>query len=133
MTMFFSKKSAPKTPVANSKSFEIPYAQHFKGFKRFPMRTHGDNESENNNEALYGKDLSALSFKFVCSGSGSNRIACLYADNFKIGTIYESEQIKAIEHGQIEKIHLEPKEEVIIGKNGNEVRHRFTVLVKYKE
>ena len=134
--MLFGKKRKPqlKSIQRDEKSYIIPYSKGFRGFKRFPMRVHGDRVSEKNNESLYNNDFSCSSFKFVCFNDDSgNRVAFLYIDGYKMGTIYDSEQLYAIEHEMIEMIHIEPKEESIIGSKKTETRHRISVLVKYSD
>lgn len=128
--MFFSKKK-PSEPINNDIVFQIPYSKGFRGFKRFPMVVHGDKESEKNNESLYGKDLSGSVFEIVFSPK--NKKACLYIDKLKVGTFYNDDQIQSIAAGLIEMIHIEPKDEVVIVKDGSITRHRLSVLVKYNE
>lgn len=129
------KKLTPSPSVKKNrgeKQYELPYSRNFRGFKRFLLTVHGDSESEKNNEILYNSDFSDSIFIFKCfNNEYGNRIACLYIDDYKMGTVYDSDQIYAIEHGLIEKIHIEPKEEVVLGKKRTETRHRISVLVKY--
>ena len=128
--MFFSKKK-PSEPINNDKIFQIPYSKGFRGFKRFPMVVHGDKEAEKNNESLYGKDLSGSIFEIMYSPK--DKKACLYIDKLKAGTFYDADQLQSIGNGLIEMIHIEPKDEVVIVKDGSITRHRMSVLVKYKE
>lgn len=134
--MFFKKKKKQqpikKPVVTHVKNYEIPYSRNFRGFKRFHMRVHGDEVAEKNSELLYNKDLSGSTFKFVCYNTEWERVADLYVDSLKVGTVYDSDQIFAIENGLIEKIHSEPKEEVILGNKKTITRHRLSILVKYK-
>lgn len=132
--MFFQKKNKPVIKDSNEKSYQIPYSKGFRGFKRFPIVIHGDKESEDNNEKLFGADFSTAAYIFKCfDDSSNNRTACLYIDNHKMGAIFDPDQVHAIENGMIEKIHIEPKEENIVGSNGTETRHRVSVLVQYKD
>ncbi len=126
-------KFTPQDRFKNKKEYEIPYSKNFRGFKRFHVVVYGDKESERNNENLYKQDLSSMLIKFICFDSQNGRIAFLYAGKYKIGAVFDEDQIYAIEHKKVEKIHFEPKEENIIGKRTNETRHRISVLVKYKE
>lgn len=128
------KKSSikPANTYNAEKTYYLPYSKSFRGFKRFPVSVHGDAIAEKNNSALYSKDLSECEFKFVCE-SDHSREAVLYIDNRKIGTVTDSKFIYALEKGYIEKIHSEPKEEVIVGKYKSETRHRLTFFVKYSE
>lgn len=131
--MFFSKKNKPVIQDSNEKSYQIPYSKGFKGFKWFPIVVHGDKESEENNEKMFNSDFSTSAFIFKCfDDSSKNRTAILYINNGKMGAIFEPTQIHAIENGMIEKIHIEPKEENIVGSSGTETRHRISVFVKYK-
>ena len=133
--MFFKKKPAPvqpKTIDRNEKVYDIPYSKNFRGFKRFGMSVHGDKKAEENNEKLYNGDFSELRFQFVCfTDQYSNRVAELYVHGNKMGNVYDPDQVYAIENGLIEKIHVEPKEEVVLGNKRTETRHRISVLVKY--
>ena len=47
----------------------------------------------------------------------------IYIDDFKIGSIFDNEQLELIENGQIEKIHFE----------NDENKSRLKIFVKYKE
>lgn len=123
----------PQSALKNMKIYEIPYVEHFRGFKRFPVVVYGDVESEKNNELIYDKVFSTFEYRFICFTEKNGRMALLYADKYKIGAIFDSDQIHAIEHNQIEKIHIEPKEETIVGSKKIEKRRRLSVLVKYKE
>lgn len=127
------KKSTkePPRPKKNEKTYYIPYSKSFRGFKRFAVSVHGDAVAEKNNSELYSEDLSGYEFKFVCVSTEYGQEAVLYIDNRKIGTVSDSEFIYALEKGYIEKIHSEPKEEVIIGKHKTENRYRLTFFVKY--
>ena len=49
-------------------------------------------------------------------------MCCVYIDGLKVGAIFDEEQIKHIENGQIIKIHVEKKNAL-----------RFTYFVKYIE
>lgn len=134
--MFFKKKAPepPKPAEPIRKVYEIPYSKGFRGFKRFHLTVHGDKESEKNNEKFYNNDFSGSKFEFVCFNyDGLNRVAVLFIDGIKMGCVYDDDQIQAIESGSIERIHIEPKEEVVVGKDNTETRHRISVLVKYKD
>lgn len=123
----------PQSALKDMKIYEIPYAEHFRGFKRFPVVVHGDVESEKNNELIYDKDFSTFEYRFICFTGKNGRMAFLYADKCKIGAIFDDDQIYAIEHNKIEKIHLEPREEIVLGNKRTEKRHRVSVIVKYRE
>lgn len=133
--MFFKKRvhEKPKAAEPIKKVYEIPYSKGFRGFKRFRLTVHGDAESERNNEKFYNNDFSGSKFEFVCFNyDGLNRVAVLFIDGVKMGCVYDPDQIKDIESGKITQIHIEPKDEVVIGKNNTETRHRISVLVKYE-
>ena len=135
--MLFKKKKKPAPaqpkPIArNEKVYEMPYSKGFRGFKRFAMSVHNDKEAETNNEKLYNNDFSGSRFQFVCfTDQYNSRVAALYINGVKMGNVYDQNQVYAIEHGLIEKIHVEPKEEVVLGNKCTETRHRISVLVKY--
>lgn len=135
MNIYYKKPQTKKSndELKNAKVYEIPYSEHFRGFKKFYVKVHGDTEAEKNNEYLYNQDLSSMVSRFICFDGKYGRAAYLYVDKYKIGTIYDEEQIYAIEHKKIEKIHYEPKEEVVIGKRTTEKRHTVAAIVKYKE
>ena len=128
-----NKLLPPQESFKNKKEYESPYSKNFRGFKRVHVVVHGYEESEKNNENLYDKDLSSMTIKFICFDGQHGRMAFLYADNYKLGAVFDDDQIYAIEHKKIEKIHFEPKEEEIVGKLITKTRHRISVLVKYKE
>lgn len=134
--MFFRKKvqETPKPAEPIKKVYQIPYSKGFRGFKQFALNVHGDKESEQNNEKNYKNDFSGSTFEFVCFNyDGLNRMAVLYIDGIKMGSVFDAEQISAIENGKIEKIHIEPKEMTIAGNDVIEKRNRISVLVKYKD
>ena len=138
--MFFKKKPKPtvkKVPAApkideDAKEYQIPYSKNFRGFKRFKMVVYGNDEIRANNEKYYNKDFSESTFVFRCFNCESGeRIAHLYIDGIKMGTIFGPDQLFAIENDLIEKVHVEPDEEVILGDKCTEVRHRITLIVKF--
>ena len=133
--MFKKKKKVaepPKPLYKNEKMYEIPYSKGFRGFKRFFMSVHNDRESEINNEKLYNKDFGNSVCRFLCRTDQYNeRSAILFVDGARMGIVHDPDQIYAIEHGFIEKIHFEPKEEVVLGNKTTITRHRISVLVKY--
>lgn len=135
--MFFKKKTPPpKKPAAPRsivfKEYTIPYSKNFRGFKRFRVVVHGNKEAEINNEKYYDKDFSDSSFIFKCfNDEYGNRMAHLLIDGQLMGSVFDPDQLFAIENGLIEKIHIEPEEEVILGNKRTETRHRIRALVKY--
>ena len=118
MSIFKKKK-----PESEMKTYKIPYSNHFKGFHHFLVSVYKNEEAEKNNRFFLNIDLSDSAFEFVCIGDEPNRFAKLLIDGLEVGTIYDSKQIKAIESGNIEKIHARPKEN----------DDRLTFFVKYKE
>lgn len=132
MFLFKKKKEEQKSELIINNKFNIPYSKGFKGFKKFQVVVHGDKESEKNMNYFYDKDLSNATFEFAdIFENGCSKIF-LYINGLKVGMIWNDDQINAIKNELIEKIHAEPKEEIIGGPNGNEVRHRLSILVKYK-
>ena len=133
MFLFKKKKEEPKQmSIVEEKRYPIPYSKGFKGFKKFRVVVFGNEESEKNMNYFYNKDLSNSVFEFVSKQENDYKLMCLYIDNLKVGTIFDDDQIYAIENGLIEKIHAEPKEEIVLGHNCTEERHRLSILVKYK-
>lgn len=133
MFLFKKKKEEPKQmSIVEEKRYPIPYSKGFKGFKKFRVVVFGNEESEKNMNYFYNKDLSNSVFEFVCKQENDYKLMCLYIDNLKVGAIFDDDQIYAIENGLIEKIHAEPKEEIVLGHNCTEERHRLSILVKYK-
>lgn len=131
--MFFKRKTLSETAPKSEKTYEFPFSQSFRGFKRFPIIVYGDKESEENNEKLYKNDFASSIFKFVCSNFETQRKAVLFIDDNKIGTVFDETQVSSIENGLIEKIHVEPKEQEVVDSDGTQIVHRLTVLVKYKD
>ena len=133
MFLFKKKKEEPKQmSIVEEKRYPIPYSKGFKGFKKFRVVVFGNEESEKNMNYFYNKDLSNSVFEFVSKQENDYKLMCLYIDNLKVGAIFDDDQIYAIENGLIEKIHAEPKEEIVLGHNCTEERHRLSILVKYK-
>ena len=130
--MLFKRKSVSETAQNNEKTYEFPFSRSFRGFKRFPIIVYGDKESEENNERLYKNNFSSSIFTFVCSNFETMRKAVLFIDGNKIGTVFDEKQVYAIENKQIELIHVEPKEQEVVGSDGTQIRHGLTVFVKYK-
>ncbi len=127
MGLFKKKEKEPQTQTKiseeNKKIYIIPYSKHFKGFKNFPVVVFGNDVSMENSEKLYNCDVSNYEFKFVCLNSYNNngRFAFVYINNMQVGSVFDIEQINAIENGRIEKIHVEKKEN----------DKRFSFFVKY--
>lgn len=132
MFLFKKKKEEPIPDCIIKKKHLIPYSKGFRGFKKFQVVVHGDKESEKNMDYFYDKDLSEATFEFIeVVENGYDKIL-LYINNLKVGLIWNDDQIYAVKNDLIERIHSEPKEEIIGGPNGTEVRHRLSILVKYK-
>lgn len=140
--MLFKKKKptkkvvykAPATPPfdRDMKEYQFPYSKGFRGFKRFNLIVHGNEESEKNNEKYYKNDFSNSTFMFKCFNyDAGQRVAQLFIDGHQIGAVFDDNMIYAIENGLIEKVHVEPREDFILGDKCTEVRHRITLLVKY--
>lgn len=138
--MLFKKKPKPtvkKVPAApkfneDIKEYQIPYSKNFRGFKKFKLVVYGSDEQMKNNEKYYNKDFSASTFVFKCFNyEPGKRMAHLIIDGLQMGAVFDPDQLFAIENGLIEKIHIEPDEEYILGDKKTEVRHRIRVIVKY--
>lgn len=132
MVLFKKKKEEQKSEFIINKKYKIPYSKGFKGFKKFQVVVHGDKESENNMNYFYDKDLSNATFEFAEIIENDCSKIILFINDLKVGMIWDDDQISAIKNDLIEKIHAEPKEEIIGGPNGTEIRHRLSILVKYK-
>lgn len=121
-----TKQSEQKQIDRNEKRYNISYSTHFKGFKTFPVVVHGNEETEKNNKLLLNNDFSNSVFEFVCYDENTQkyngRVCNVFIDNLKVGSVFDEEQIKQIETGQIVKIHVEKK--------NNE---RLTYFVKYAD
>ena len=110
----------------NEKRYIIPYSRHFKGFKIFHVVVYGNDETETNSKLLCERDISNSTFEFICFNEDTKhfqgRMCAIYIDGLKAGVIFDNEQIKQIENGQILKIHVEKKGD-----------YRFTYFVKYAD
>lgn len=134
--MFFKKKAriAPTKTSFNldMKEYQVPYSKGFRGFKTFPLVVYGKEEIMANNEKYYNKDFSNSTFVFKCYNcENGERAASLYIDGVIMGTAFRPDQLFAVENDLIEKIHIEPEEEVVLGDKRTETRHRIRALVKY--
>lgn len=133
MFLFKKKNEKPKqNTFVEEKRYLIPYSKGFRGFKKFSVSVHGYEESEKNMNYFYDKDLSNSVFEFVSFKGKDSKLMCLFIDDLKVGAVFNDAQIYAIENGLIEKIHAEPKEEIIGGTKETEIRHRLSIFVKYK-
>lgn len=110
-----------KKPI--EKIYQIPFSNHFKGFKHFIVNVYKNPEAEKNNRLFVNIDLSDSVFEFSCFDTEYGRKAKVLIDGKEVGTISDPEQIESVEKGLIEKIHAHKKE--------NE--DRLTFFVKYKE
>ena len=133
MFLFKKKKEDPKQiSIVEEKRYPIPYSKGYRGFKSFQVSVYGYEESEKNMRYFYDKDLSNSVFEFVSTTDNDYKLMCLYIDNLKVGAIFDPNQVYAIENGLIEKIHAEPKKEIVLGNKCTEERHRLSIFVKYK-
>lgn len=101
--------------------YSVSYSEHFRGFKRFPVVVHGNDEAEKNNKKIYQNNLSKSLFEFAYNPN--NDFVFIYIDGMIIGTIYDEKMVNLIKERKIEAIHSEPKP-------GDE---RLTFFVKYDE
>lgn len=111
--------------------YQIPYSEHYKGFKFFKVVVDGDIESEFNNAALCDEDLSQYSFTFRCFNYEDGRMATLSIGNKKVGAVFDPNQLYALEHNLIGAIHTEVKESVVLVNNGTKLHKRLNFYVKY--
>lgn len=101
--------------------YSVLYSEHFRGFKRFQVVIHGNDEAEKNNKTIYQKDFTNSLFEFAYNNS--NDFVCIYIDGLLVGTIFDENIINLIKDRKIEAIHAEPKP-------GEE---RLTFFIKYNE
>lgn len=104
------------------KTYIIPFSNHFKGFQKFLINVHNNEEAEKNNLMFLNIDLSDSEFMFTCFDTEYGRKAVLTIDGKEVGSVLNEEQVAAIENGMIDKIHARPKN-----------AERLSFFVKYKE
>ena len=130
----FSKKAktveqANKVKDLHEKRYSIPYSKNFRGFKKFPIWVHGNEEAMKNNKILCKMELTDPKVVFVCMDQENvhpkTRMALVFVDDIKAGAVFVSDEdrVSPIENGLIEAVHIE--------KDMNEERLRF--FVKYKK
>lgn len=103
--LFKRKKAAPKE-VQPSYIFSIPYTEHFKGYKRIKLDTFNDIDADKGLAAMKVADsVNQIIFKEYLF-PGVSPLMRVYADNFKLGTIWSTsrpEQYELIKQGRCEK------------------------------
>lgn len=125
------KKSKPE-PKLNT--YSRPFAKHFKGFKRFPVVQHGIGDAEANCKYLSDNGIQSDTVIFVEKMSRNNELYIeVYVDNRQIGSIFDSEQIKAVQSEAFSDVHVRFETQTIVGKRSSEEREHALVFVKYKE
>lgn len=128
--MFFKKKESGQL-----KECQYVLSNGFRGYKCFPMVVHGQEESMKNNEALKDVDFKGYSIAFRPGKSQTytNPFYTVNIDKYQVGTIFDAEQVKALNDGMIEAIYAKSEPETVIGVNGTEIRNRIKLFAKYKE
>lgn len=137
MALFdFLKKKVPAPAAYEVKEYSYTLAKHFKGFKKMPMEVHFYPECRENNELFIGVDVAGSSATF--RDVDPDHIE-LWLQDKKIGVIEDKKSLAAIRDGLITDIYLKFEEDQMVtlddagNKKVTEVRHRFHLLVKYRD
>lgn len=111
-----------KKPIEKIVSFTL--AEHYRGFKAFPMVVHGNEISEQNNQKLKDTNLSGhiITFKYL-----ADRVQVLIDDN-QVGTVFDKEHIARI--SKITAVYARMDEEVVVSSAKTIKRHRIRLFVK---
>lgn len=115
----FMKKKEPQ-----GKQFTL--AEHYRGFKAFPMVVHGNDLSERNNELLKDVSLPGHTITFALL---PDHVQVLI-DNMQVGAIFDTNQIKAL--SKITAVYARSDVETVIHSKGTLKRNRLHLFVKYE-
>ena len=107
-------------------------AKGFRGFKRFPIVVYGNEIAEQNNERLSYEDMSGKRIIFKPQ-TGNPPFYAIYIENYRIGAIFDKEQISSIKNNKFTDVYVKFEEENVISKIGVLKTHRARLFVKYKE
>ena len=111
-------------------SKEFILAEHFRGFKSFPMIVHGDSESEQNNKFFKDANMPGKTILFI--DEDPKRIS-IHIDGKKVGTLFDDDCIKKVRNDAFDKVYAKVETETVVEKKGTVTRPRIKLFVHYKE
>lgn len=135
---FFKKKSTPKQPQV----FEYVLANSFRGFKRYIMVVHGDQEAEKNNESFKDCVLSGklITFTEGVSKNYKDPFLLVYIDGKKVGAIFDAAEVQSMLNRKIESVYAKMEVDKVVGRKSEnskelvtEIRNRVKLFVKYSD
>ena len=102
--MFFRKKKEPVPDVA----FTYPQSEHYRGFKRIKLSSHGYKPAEDGIQALTGKDLAGSKIKISIFMDDAPR-AMVSVNGTAVGTIWKHsfDKFTTLKNGKIAAVRVE--------------------------
>ena len=132
MSLF--KKRPKEEPAAKEppKEYSFTLSNGFRGYKKFPIVIHGNQEAEQNNERLKDADLRGkpILFREETAPSGQKYLS-VYISGLRAGAVFDNSQIQQITQGQIEAVFAKMEAETVIDKGGPLTRQRVRLFAKY--
>ena len=103
MGLFDKLKKKPE-PVEIS----FPQAKGFRGFKKFPVVVHGNEEAERNNLLLSGEkmDGKTITFRQGWSEVTRSNYFDVLIDGKKVGAIFSDSQLTELQNGAIDAVYV---------------------------
>ncbi len=121
-----------KKPVF--KSYSFPNSKSFRGFKRFPVVSHGHAPSMENCVYFSDKDLSksTIVFQEATAPDYGKLFVQVLIDGKQIGAIFDAQQITEIQTGAFTDVHIHFEKQTVVSTEGEEQRDKACLFVKYK-
>lgn len=129
---FFSpKKENPTLPVR-----QYVLSNGFRGYKYFNVASYGDKESEHNHILLKDYVFPGKTITFSpgpASRDYSDPYYLVFIDNYKIGAIFDMQQIKDLANDYIDFVYAKHDEEICGTPKNLFKQHCIKLFVKYSE
>lgn len=125
------KRKEKKMPA---QEFPFILTSSFRGYKKFPIVVHGDEEAEKNNAELGGHALKGKLLLFKSAKVDGNRTFLqVFIDDKKVGDVFDNTKVAEVLSGQIEAVYAMMEDETVVGNGSFEIRPRVRIFVKYVE
>lgn len=123
MSIFKKKPQAPEL-----KTYNFGQSPNFRGFKRYPITTYGNDQAMKNCDLLSSKDISKSMVYFKEATYDGGIYLQVYVDDMIIGAIFDSDQIESMKKEQISAIHVRFEQQEV----NFETRNAAKVFAKYE-
>lgn len=123
------QQTPPPATGKTGEALSFVLEEHYRGFKAFPIVTHGYEEAEKNNDKLAGEKLPGKTISFIPGKyDGNKKMYSVVIDGLKIGAVFDSGIMERI--SKITNVYARMDEETVITNSGTITRSRIHLFTK---